>query len=295
MNLEYLRSFYITVKANSISKAAKMLFLSQPGLSMQLQALEKDLGVSLLIRSNKGVELTKEGEVVFDYASKLLTLQDNIERDLDALKLDQPKLFISSCKSIGDYALPCTLYLYKHNYPNILIDLQIGNSAKVVKDVLSKTATIGIIQSHFDEPNLVFHAITESEITLATGNNTSSPISLEELCNLPLILLEEGSGSRKDLLLKLEHLGILYDDLTVLFEANSSEAIKSAVLSGKGAGFFPKITIQRELERGLLHPITIEDFSLTTKFYIIHRKDHTLTSFEQSFIDLILSEKRGFC
>lgn len=86
MNLQYLKSFYITVKVNSISKAAKILHLTQPGLSMQIRALEKELQVSLLNRSNKGVNLTEAGKIVFDYAGTILSLQENIERDLKTLK-----------------------------------------------------------------------------------------------------------------------------------------------------------------------------------------------------------------
>src|SRR3712207_209079 len=94
----------MTVKCNSISKAAKALHVTQPGLSMQLQNLEKELGVSLLNRSNKGVELTEEGKVVFDYANTMLSIQGNIERDLKSLQEEQQRLIIGSCKSVGEYA-----------------------------------------------------------------------------------------------------------------------------------------------------------------------------------------------
>ncbi len=80
MNLDYLRSFYITVKCNSISKAAKHLHLTQPGLSMQIQNLEDEVGAMLLIRSNKGVELTEEGRIVFEHAATMLSLESNIKK-----------------------------------------------------------------------------------------------------------------------------------------------------------------------------------------------------------------------
>ena len=113
MNLEYLQSFYVTVKSNSISKAAENLHLTQPGLSMQLKNLEKELGVTLLNRSNKGVEMTEEGKVVFDYAHTILDIKGNIERDLKSLHETVPTLIIGSCKSVGEYALPCSIYTFK--------------------------------------------------------------------------------------------------------------------------------------------------------------------------------------
>ena len=86
MNLSYLRSFYTTVKFNSISKAAKELHLTQPGLSMQLQALENEIGVQLLNRSNKGVQLTPEGSLVYEFSETMLSLEDNLQKKLLKLK-----------------------------------------------------------------------------------------------------------------------------------------------------------------------------------------------------------------
>lgn len=86
MNFEYLQSFYITVKCNSISKAAEALHLTQPGLSMQLKNLEKEIGADLLIRSNKGVRPTEEGKIIYNYADTILSMKDNIERDIKKYK-----------------------------------------------------------------------------------------------------------------------------------------------------------------------------------------------------------------
>lgn len=75
MDLNYLKSFYMTVKCNSISRAAKKLHLTQPGLSIQIQNLENEVGATLLERSNKGVELTEEGQIVFEHANTMLSLE----------------------------------------------------------------------------------------------------------------------------------------------------------------------------------------------------------------------------
>lgn len=86
MNLTYLRSFYTTVKCNSISKAAKQLHLTQPGVSMQIQKLENDINFKLLNRSNTGVSLTSAGEIIFEFAESMLSIEDNLQKKLDELK-----------------------------------------------------------------------------------------------------------------------------------------------------------------------------------------------------------------
>lgn len=296
MNLQYLHSFYVTVKANSISKAAKMLFLTQPGLSMQLQALEKELGANLLIRSNKGVELTKEGQVVFNYADKILALKDNIERDLDAVKSEREDLLISSCNAIGEYALPCTLYIYKKDHDLVDIDLKVCHSFEVVKNLSDLSSNIGVVQNVSQHPNLIFKPFFASHMLLVGGHaHTPSHITLEELQQLPLILPTEGSGCRDDVLQTLTRNGIDVDQLNIIFEANSLESIKSTVSSGKGFAFFPEFAIQKELAHNLLIPISVENLSFSSEFYLCYRKDHVLAPFEKEFIDLLCSNKRGFC
>lgn len=297
MNLQYLRSFYVIVKANSISKAAKILYLTQPGLSMQLQALEKELNVSLLVRSNKGVELTDEGRVVFEYADKILSLKDNIERDLDAMKTTKPHLFISSCKVMGEYALPCSLYLYQHEHKDVIIDLQVGNSDQVVKDLLEHTSNIGIVQEDNLHPKIVSKKFFSSKMLLVSGSPLidKESFSLKDMDDLPLILLEEGCDTRRIALEALERAGVPTQSLNITYEPNSYSAIQSLVMAGNGFSFFPEFIILKELYKSLLYTIPVEDFEITCDFYFIHRKGHVFSPHEQCLIDFLSSPKRNFC
>ena len=297
MNLQYLRSFYVIVKANSISKAAKMLYLTQPGLSMQLQALEKELDVSLLVRSNKGVELTDEGRVVFEYADKILSLEDNIERDLGAMKTSKPHIFISSCKVMGEYALPCSLYLYQHQHKDVIVDIQVANSDQVVKDLIKHTSNIGIVQEDNLHPKVISKKFFSSKMLLVS----SSPLvdkksfSLKDMVDLPLILLEEGCDTRRIVLEALDQAGVPTESLNITYEPNSYAAIQSLVMAGNGFSFLPEFIIQRELYTSLLHTIPVEDFEIACDFYFIHRKGHVFPPHEQDLIDFLSSPKRNFC
>lgn len=296
MNLEYLQSFYTTVKCNSISKAAKSLHLTQPGLSMQLQNLEKDLGVSLLIRSNKGVELTEEGKVVFDYANTMLSIQGNIERDLKNLQQDRPKLMIGSCKSVGEYALPCSIYTFKHHHKEVDIFMEVTNSTEVIEKLRNHTINIGIIQQEPKEDDIITQTIVSDELLLV-GNCSNSPkkISLEELKEIPLILREKNSGTRYLVEKALEEKGIFIEDLNVIYDLNSPEAIKSSILAGKGFSFMPKLIVQQELKKCSIQPIEVDNLAITFDYYIACRKKYNFIKHEQMFIDFIISSKRGFC
>lgn len=296
MNLEYLHSFYVTVKFNSISKAADKLHLTQPGLSIQLKNLEKDLGVTLLNRSNKGVKMTEEGKVIFDYAHTLLDMKGNIERDLKSLHEDVPMLIIGSCKSVGEYALPCSIYTFKKFHKEIDIHMQIDNSQEVIKKLCDHTINIGVVQYDPKKDNISTKTIISDELVLVgSGYNNTDKISLEELKSLPLILREDGSGTRDLILNSLKEKNINLRDLNVIYNLNSPEAIKSSISSNKGFSFLPKLIIKKELKEHYLKKIEVDGFKIDFNYYIVCRKNYILTSYEQTFVNFIISNKRGFC
>ncbi|OPJ57266.1 LysR family transcriptional regulator [Alkalithermobacter paradoxus] len=295
MNLQYLRSFFVTVKLNSISKAAKVLHLTQPGLSMQIQSLEKDLGISLLNRSNRGVELTEGGKIVFDYANTILSLQENIDRDLENLKVNRKNLLIGSCKAIGEYALPCSIYVFKQDHKDVEINMEISNTSEVIENLINRNINIGIIHGDIKEKNIQTVKITQDRLLLVTSLPLmKDTITLDELVKLPLIFREQGSGVRDTIIKGLSD-SLSIDNLNIIYELNSMEAIKSSVIAGKGISFIPELSIKRELKDGTLKKIDIENIDLTCEFYVAYRKDYSLSPFENEFIKFIKSSKRGFC
>lgn len=296
MNLQYLQAFYMTVKHNSMSKAAQILHLTQPGLSGQIRSLENELGVSLLNRSNKGVELTEEGKVLFNYADTLLSIQGNIKRDLINLHEDQPKLMIGACKSVGEYALPCSIFTFKHLHEQVDIHMEVINSTEVIQKLQEHTINIGIIQHYSNMDDIVTQPIISDELVLV-GNSDISPkrISIEELKQIPLILREHNSGTRDGIEKSLKEKGIYIEDLNVIYDLNSPEAIKSSILAGKGFSFLPRLTVALELKKQSIQTIQIDDLKISFAYYIASRKKYNFTDYEQMFVDFIISNKRGFC
>lgn len=296
MNLQYLKSFYITVKLNSISKAAKELHLTQPGLSMQLQALEKELDSNLLIRSNRGVELTDAGKILFDYADTILSLQDNIQRDLSNFKTSKKELFLGACKSIGEHALPCSIYIFKTKHPDININFNIYNSQEVIIRLKDKSINLGIIQEPITEEGIVSELLGEDPLLLVTSSSShKKSITLEELLKIPLISREKGSGTQRAVEEGLKKVSISCEDLNTMYQLNSMEAIKRSVVSGKGMAFIPKLTIERELYEGTLQAIDVEGLSINSSYYVIYRKKHPFSIYEDSFKTFLKSSGRGFC
>lgn len=296
MNLEYLQSFYMIAKYNSISKAASALHLTQPGLSMQLKNLEKELGASLLKRSNKGVELTEEGKVVFNYADTILSLKGNIERDLKHLQQDKPKLHIGSCKSIGEYALPCSLFVFKKLHGELDIDMEVSNTASILEKLRNHSINIGIIQDDPKDSNLIIRYITSDELILVgSDDEPKEKITIDELKEFPLILREETSNAKYLVEKAFKEKGVLLKDLNIIYFLNSPEAIKSSILSGKGVAFLPRLIVENELKKGCLKHIQVQDIKIQFNYYLVYRKNYIFNTYEQMFVDFITSNKRAFC
>lgn len=297
MNLEYLKSFYETVNQNSISKAAKELHLTQPALSLQLKNLEKELNAKLLIRSNKGVSLTDEGQVVYDYANTLLSIQGNIKRDLINLKQEVPTLIIGSCKSVGEYALPCSIYTFKKLHKEVDINMQVSNSISVLNQLKNHEINIGIIQiDAVDYDDIVTKTIVSDELVLiGSYKKDSTKIDLEELKQIPIILREDDSGSKIILQKALKEKNIDINELNIIYSLNSIEAIKSSIISKKGFAFLPKLSIMQELKENWVSIIDINDLDISFEYFIASRKNYKFSSYEEDFIDFIISSKRGFC
>ena len=299
MNLEYLQSFYMTVKHNSISKAAAILHLTQPGLSMQIKNLEKDLGAKLLIRSNKGVKLTEEGKVVYNYADTILSIKGNIERDIKNLQQDRPKLIIGSCKSVGEYALPCSIFIFKKDNKEVDINMEVVNSSKVIEKLCDHSINIGIIQDDPKENSIATEYIASDELILVGSKNNElmldESISIEELKDLPLILREKTANARYLVERSFKEKGISLEDLNVIYDLNSPEAIKSSIIAGNGFAFLPRLIVDKEIKKGYLKEIKVDDINIEFNYYIAFRKNYTFTHYEQMFVDFIISQKRGFC
>lgn len=294
MNLDYLKSFFTIVKHNSISKAAKELHLTQPGLSMQLQSLENEIGAKLLTRSNKGVELTAEGKIVFEHTITLLEVEANMHNNIRNLKMSDNTLSIYSCNCLGAYVLPCNIYIFKEIYPNLTISLEVLSTKSVIKKIINHETNIGILTSKYDAPELSMHPFIEDSLILVSNPNVEcNQITLEDLKKIPLIMQNDESSLSKILYKSLDKHNISADDLNIVLTMNSSQSVKSAIASGHGFAFLPSITIDQELKSSTIKKIMVKDLDTKFNYYFAYRKNYIFTPFEEKFKDFLLSRKNN--
>jgi DNA-binding transcriptional LysR family regulator len=290
MNISHLEVFIATVQSASISKAADNLHLTQPAVSMQIQSLESSLGYQLLTRSNRGVQLTKYGKVFFAYAQSFLTLWGNLRHDLKMLdSKDALTLQVGTCPAIGQYALPCALYLYKQVFPQIQVSVQSLSNAEVIAAVTDHSLQVGFIEGvPAPKNNLQSYPVLTSELMLVTSGPQSHDLfHLKELTNLPLILPPESSEIRQALKTNLTRQKIDPAAIKPFLELDGIEAVKSAVISGHGYSLLPYFAIKKELVTGDLKPVMIGDAKLEITFTMIWRQEKEPAEYCRNFLQFI--------
>lgn len=296
MNLDYLRSFSVIVECNSISQAAKKLHLTQPGLSLQLQGLENEIGAKLLIRSNKGVELTEEGRIVYEHASSMLSLENNIHKSISKLNQKDNILSISACKSLGEYVLPCSIYTFREIYMDLDVSLDVYNSNLVIEKLLNHETNIAIITGNYDYPGIISIPILKDELILVSSADMEyTNASINDIKRIPLVLRDINSNTRIILKDALKKHSIDIEDLNIILSANSPESIKSTISSGRGFAFLPEITVRKELRAGTMKKVDIKDLNTKFHYHLLYRENSQFTKQEERFKIFITSNKRCFC
>ncbi|WP_079474069.1 selenium metabolism-associated LysR family transcriptional regulator [Marinococcus halophilus] len=300
MNFEYIKTFYTLANCKNFSETAKALYLSQPSITSQIKSLEQYLGIKLFTRTHHSVDLTLAGEILYPYAENIINMTTKAENELSELSDTLlGKLLIASSLTIGESVLPSYLNTFKTHYPNVKLETVITNSKHVIEMIQRNEIEIGLIEAEFDDPSFITHSFMEDELVLF-GNKKdcellNKPIDLKEIRRLPLILREQGSGTRSVAEKYLKHHQVDPKKLNIILELDSTESIKSAVEAHLGFSILSKSAIRKELSFGLFENILIKNSKFTRTFKIVYKKNKELSLISQKFLELILSfsdEKR---
>jgi len=197
--------FYEVIKARSFSKAADVLFMTQPGVSNHVSQLEAQAGHRLLKREKGKFELTKEGKVVFKYAEKIEALATDLEHAIRNLRKDvKPLLRIGSPPVYSRIVMPYILSSFQKTYPDTMIRLDTGASEEMLKSVLSMHNDIVIVANTRASKKLYVLPFIKEELVLITAKKhplaQKDSVHLKEVEPYPFILREEGSGTRNTIL-----------------------------------------------------------------------------------------------
>jgi DNA-binding transcriptional LysR family regulator len=253
-NLDNFRLVVFRKVADQLSfrKAAEELYLSQPAVSLQIKALEEDLGVQLFDRTGTQIRLTSAGRLLLRYAEQVSSLLRHAEQEIASLSGDHSgHLALGASTTIAQYVLPRLLGEFSRAYPRIQSTLISGNTEHIVEAVERQKIELGFIEGPARSRGVKTEPFLKDELVLivSTAHEWAELASIPsaDLCSAPLLMRERGSGTRRVVEMALERSGIKRNSLHIVMELDSTEAIKSAVEAGLGIGFISRWAIAKDL------------------------------------------------
>jgi DNA-binding transcriptional LysR family regulator len=290
-----LEVFLKVYETKSFSKASKILYLTQPTITLHIKDLEETLGVKLLDRNTRKVIPSKAGKIVYEYGKEIIKFLKEMERELELYRDEKKGMVEIGGSTIpGQYILPKIIKGFKEKYSEISIFLKVGDSREIVEKVIKGEFDLGMVGAVFKNKDVIFKSCYEDEIVLiAPPDFSEDEIDLGKLYKIPLIKREEGSGTWKNAIENLQKKGLDIMKLNIIGEMGSTEAIKEAVKSGLGCGFVSSLAVELENKLNLIKIVKIKDVSIKRKFYLIYPRVKKLTPSEKKFINFIFYHLRS--
>jgi DNA-binding transcriptional LysR family regulator len=268
-----LKVFRTVAEHLNFRKAAEQLFLTQPAITLQIKALENDLGARLFDRSANRVTLTAQGKTLLRYANKIASLAAEAQQKLDSADGQfSGELSLGVSTTIAQYVLPRLIGAFLHEHPRVQLCLHSGNTEEVVQLVLAEKVSIGLIEGPARDRGIHIEPFMRDELVLiAPPASDSLHASPQQLLSCNLLMREQGSGSRRVVETALDKAGLNLNNFRAVMNLDSTEAIKSAVEAGLGIGFVSQWAISKELELGVLKTAHIRGLQMSRHFSLVTR------------------------
>jgi DNA-binding transcriptional LysR family regulator len=275
--LKQLRILKAIATEKNFTRAAEVLYISQPSLSKQIKMLEKNLGISLINRESNKISLTENGKVFLQYSERILALCEESCRALIDLKNgNRGSLTVGASQTIGTYLMPRILSLFTQNYPQIDLRIQVNSTPMIINNILKREIDIGVVGGEIPNKlrkNLTIKYFVKDEINLIISTihpfAQKKKINKEDLYYLNFITLNSNSTVQKFIDKILIQNQIETKQLKVVMQLNSIEGIKTAVSLGLGAAFISSSAIEKELKLKTIKILTIKDIKITRSLSVI--------------------------
>ncbi len=288
MDLRQLEIFAKVAELGSFSKAAEALHLTQPTVSEHIRALEDELGVRLLDRLRRGAAVAPAGQLLLNYAGRILALQREARQALGGFQGKMAGDLVVGASNIpGEYVLPGLLGRFKDKYPEIAVTLLIGDSQAVVDWVAEGRVELGVVGARIPQRSVEYRELMPDEevVVVPPGHGWfgRKQVALADLATEPLLLRERGSGTRAALEEALAAAGTDLSALRVVGEIGSTQAIKQAVKAGVGISVVSRRAVDDETRAGTLWAVKVKDLRIVRSFHMAMHRDRSRSPLAEAF------------
>lgn len=278
--VDALKVFVSVVEKKNFSRAAEEHHLSQPGVSIIIRNLEEEYQTQLLHRSPKRVELTRAGEILYSHAQEILRHCKEAQDEIHLLKnVVAGSIKIGASFTIGEYLVPGILSKFAGKYPQVDLQVFIGNTEEVEELIRSNQIDLGLVEGEVHHQELEKVPFMEDEmIVIMPGQHpfaTQRDLTVEKMKDLVWILRERGSGTRD----YGDHFIEEYDlKPRRIYEFSSNQGVKEAVAAGLGFSVISRLAVRKELKSGELASLPVVGGKHTRLLHCLHLKEQEFNS-----------------
>ena len=298
MEFKQLEAFVAVVDYGSFSEAARKLYLTQPTISAHVRSLEEELHTKLILRTTKKTTITTRGYQLYDSAVRMLEIRNNLLENFTGVQKHMIDLAASTIPS--SYLLPEILAAFGKTHPDIYFHSLQADSAESINRVLDGTVDLALVGQNTRDETCVFLPFCQDELVIATPITNhylglqNKSVTFEDFIKDPIIIREKGSGTKKEMDLFLEQIGVTPNDLNVIARMNDLEGIKKSIVNGLGISILSArsaIDLQKT-KQILLFPL--EESAHKRTFYIVYSKNRILKPHVRQFIQFVQNFYRTF-
>lgn len=300
LNLYQLQSFVTVISEGSMTGAADKLFLTQPAISQQIRNLEEDLGVDLLVRGVRQIKPTLQGEVLFDYAKRVLQLSQQAEVAVKAMGAElKGQLRVGTLDSVGVQLMsPIVSRLLKYN-PELKIKIEYGKGDDLIEKFKAQDIDVLIlpeteIEYRADLGDVDKKFLFKEEMWLVgTGKHTDMPkqINVEDYQKYPVILFTgEYPNFNRSLNKALDSSKV---EARPTFESTNVGTLKRVIESGLGWGFLPSLAIKKQVRMGRLNHVLMRGFNYESEFFFYSKKAPELKAITEVLYQALQQQERS--
>jgi DNA-binding transcriptional LysR family regulator len=298
MDLWQLNIFCKVIELKSFSRAGKAVHLSQPTISSHIKDLEDHFECRLIDRLSKEAIPTKAGELLYDYAKRILALRDETETALAEYNGKiRGRLVIGGSTIPGTYLMPQMIGDFKRKYPDVIVSLVIGDTDYIIERILKGSLELGVVGAKAETRKIIQKKLIEDEMRLIVPADHrwagGKRVSLKRLFSEPFILRESGSGTLKSLDHSLSGCGHSIENLNVVAELGSTQAICQGIKTGAGVSVISTLAVAEDLQAGKLKALEVDGLDLRRNFYLTRHRYRSPSPLSEAFAKFLEEKLPG--
>jgi len=289
MNVPMLRAFRISATEGSYAAAGRALGITQAAAAARVHELERKLGVSLLERRGRRLHLTPAGEILADYAVRILDLVGEAEARVRETTGQRVRVAASTVP--GAFVLPRVVGRFGERYPAITVVVETLDSAGVVDRLAAGACDLALTGAPAMRPDMTSTPFLEEQLVLVAPPGHAPTLTLADLASEPFVARKTGSATQATADEALRTAGLVPTRLRVVARLGSTQAVINAVAAGLGVAFVSPWAAAPDLAAGRLAAVSVTGLTITRHLYVVQHRDDPLSPEAQAFADFLLSDE----